>query len=478
MFTFPCPMQEVLSPIAFPTSMNIMPASLSSANLSVMTFLNLNSLYKPLDHIPHWIVSLRQATPSQGGSSASLDVSGVPGAPPASLGDGVSKVESGGERVCKKAKACTPVTSQTPNIADAVPPAKPPVTARKSQPTKPEPPKQSHQPPSPSPSPTLHYSPKPSMPPPPPPLVLKAEAPLRRMPPRPSSALVTPIARPPVKLAKAELGTKDDGSVVPSSKTEIPSQVAPNKRAVITPSRATPSKPLKVDGTQHDEHDGGSETSTVPGELEVAPTQVDQLTQPTTELEQPKTPLEPTPPVAPPVATPVQTPAQPTPPVEPPVSTTAKPTPPVPPRKVDVAQPKQVPQPNQVPQPKHTPLPKPAPQPKQAAAAVRPQQQADVDQQFQVQNNDGTAIQPASPKERQQHYAAFKRQVTGEITSITVPHEFAEAWKDAVASKSRTAKNKLFSMWCSAGGSWSKIFGLNYQKQSIKTLRVFYHELH
>lgn len=41
-------MQEMLSPIAFPSSMNIMPMSLSNANLSVMTFLNLNSLYTNL----------------------------------------------------------------------------------------------------------------------------------------------------------------------------------------------------------------------------------------------------------------------------------------------------------------------------------------------------------------------------------------------------------------------------------------------
>ena len=302
------------------------------------------------------------------------------------------------------------------------------------------------------------------MPPPPPPLVLKAEPQLRRMPPKPSSAVVAPIARPPVKLVKAESGTKDDGSVAPSSKTEIPTHVA-GKRAVITPSRAKPTKHLKVDETQHTEHDEVSEASTVPGELEVAPTQVDSATQETPEVEQPcskdkhavspKTTLEPTPQVA----APVPTPAQPTPQVAPPVPKTTMPPPPVPPQKiVNAAQPKDAPQPKQVQQPKQ------APQPKQVAASVRPQQQADVDQQFQVQNNDGTAIQPATPKERQQHYAAFKRQVTGEISSITVPHEFCAAWQHAVESKSRTAKNKLFSMWCSAGGSWSKIFGLNYQK--------------
>ena len=83
----------------------------------------------------------------------------------------------------------------------------------------------------------------------------------------------------------------------------------------------------------------------------------------------------------------------------------------------------------------------------------------DLDQQFQVDNAGGNAIDPGTGKVRQQHYAAFKRQVTGEITSVVVPQEFVDAWKNAVNSKSRTAKNKLFQLWCQAGGSFSKIFG-------------------
>ncbi len=368
----------------------------------------------------------------------SLEPSGVPLA--ARGGD--VKVESGGERVCKKAKSCAPTSSQQPDAPNAAPTTKTPaVTARKSQPAKLEPPQQLQQPP--SRSPTVHHSPKPSMPPPPP-LVLKAESQLRRMPPRPSSAVVTPIAGPPVKSMKVESGTRDDGIVTPSSKTEIAPSVAPTTRAVITPSRAKPAKHAKVDKVQPDEV---SEASTVPGELEPAPTQMDQDTQrttgartfPDTQVDSPAKTVTP-------------------PPVEPAVPKTVQPTPPAEPMTTDVAA-----LPKQTPQPQQAPPSMPPPKPKQAAAAVQPpvrQQQTDLDQQFQVQNNDVTPIEHSSQKERQQHYAAFKRQVTGEITSITVPQDFCDAWKNAVASNSRSAKNKLFQLWCSAGGSWSKIFGL------------------
>ena len=334
----------------------------------------------------------------------SLEPSGVPLA--ASGGD--VKVESGGERVCKKAKSCAPTISQQPDApANAAPTTKTPaVTARKSQPANLQPPQQSQQPP--SRSPTIHYSPKPSMPPPPP-LVLKAESQLRRMPPRPSRAVVTPIAGPPVKSMKVESGTRDDGTVTPSSKTEIAPSVAPTTRAVITPSRAKPTKHVKVDKVQPDEV---SEASTVPGELEPAPTQMDQDTQRTTgataftdtQVDSPAKTVTP-------------------PPVEPAVPTTVQPTPPAEPMTTDVAaSPKQTPQPEQAPpsmpppkpkqappsmpppKPKQAPPSMPPPKPKQAAAAVQPpvrQQQTDLDQQFQVQNNDATPIEHSSQKERQ-----------------------------------------------------------------------------
>ena len=340
----------------------------------------------------------------------SLDVLGVPGASPLKASLGVTKVESGSERVCKKAKSCAPGFGLPPATT---PTTKPPaVTARKSQPAKPEQPQQPA-----SPAPTLSYSPKPSMPPPPS-LLLKAEPQLRRMPPRPSSYVATPIAG---ALVKQGSGTEQDQNVKPSYKAEISPSVAPTNRAVITPSRATASQHLKVQPAEV------PEASTVPADTQVDDTQVDSQT----------------------------TTMQPTPPVEPTVPTVVQPTPNV------AAQPKQAPtpQPKQIP----TPQPKHTPQPKQAPNAVQSpvhQQQTDLDKQFQVQNNDGNGIEHSNQKERQQHYAAFKRQVTGEITSITVPHEFSEAWKTAVASKSRSAKNKLFQLWCSAGGSWSKIFGL------------------
>ena len=81
------------------------------------------------------------------------------------------------------------------------------------------------------------------------------------------------------------------------------------------------------------------------------------------------------------------------------------------------------------------------------------------EQRFEVTGN-GATIENGSQKEREKHYAAFKRQVTGEVGTEMVPHEFVEAWQAAVVSKSKTAKNKLFQLWCSAGGSWSRISGL------------------
>ena len=98
------------------------------------------------------------------------------------------------------------------------------------------------------------------------------------------------------------------------------------------------------------------------------------------------------------------------------------------------------------------------PPPKATAPAPAPTAAAAEDPQFEVTGQGGT-IENSSPKEREKHYAAFKRQVTGEVGTEIVPHEFVEAWQAAVQSKSKTAKNRLFQLWCSAGGSWSRIFG-------------------
>ena len=66
------------------------------------------------------------------------------------------------------------------------------------------------------------------------------------------------------------------------------------------------------------------------------------------------------------------------------------------------------------------------------------------------------ALNPGSGKERQSHYAAFKRQVTGEVLSSGCPKSLMDAWERAVQTKSKTAKNQLFQKWCEAGGDWSQ----------------------
>ena len=78
---------------------------------------------------------------------------------------------------------------------------------------------------------------------------------------------------------------------------------------------------------------------------------------------------------------------------------------------------------------------------------------------FQVQP--GTAaLQPGDYKERQAQYMVFKRQVSSDIPPPSVPVEFVEAWSEAVRTRSRAAKNALFSKWCEAGGNWGLILGL------------------
>ena len=63
-------------------------------------------------------------------------------------------------------------------------------------------------------------------------------------------------------------------------------------------------------------------------------------------------------------------------------------------------------------------------------------------------------------KERQAQYMVFKRQVSSDIPPPSVPVEFLEAWSEAVRTRSRAAKNALFSKWCEAGGNWGLILGL------------------
>ena len=76
---------------------------------------------------------------------------------------------------------------------------------------------------------------------------------------------------------------------------------------------------------------------------------------------------------------------------------------------------------------------------------------------FEVQGN-VTPIQYENYKDQQKHFMVFKRQVTGQNASVSVPPALVTAWQQAVQSKSRAAKNALFKTWCQAGGDWSMIF--------------------
>lgn len=43
-----------------------------------------------------------------------------------------------------------------------------------------------------------------------------------------------------------------------------------------------------------------------------------------------------------------------------------------------------------------------------------------------------------------------------------IPEEIVSAWKDAVSSKSKGAKNALFHAFLAAGKSWSQLRGCNF----------------
>lgn len=399
--------RDAESPYSWPKSMNLHPATLSSANLSVMT----------------------QATPSRAASMASLehlaDVPGASGESPTVAGIGGStklELEVGEGRVTKKAKGL-------PN------PDRPQVTARKSaQPTKTEP-----TPAAPSPAPTCYYSPKaaPHPPPPPPPQQIKQQP---TLPPPPKAHVAMPAVPPPSLVAKASSaapmpktiqGVKAEAKVVPTAK--------PSPRPVVTPARVGAVRDSKVDETS-------SQTTIVPRipEPPAAAKQLD-ATQTCDDSRTHGTP-----------AAGVNVKAEQADSIPPPAPTPhtqlfahqaapqAKAAAPSPPAQAPAAQ---------APAP---PVVGKATLPPAQPKASAPQQLDRLDQQFQVSNS-GESIDPTTGQERQKHYAAFKRQVQGEISTVSVPQEFVDAWQSAVTSKSRSAKNKLFQLWCSAGGSFSKI---------------------
>ncbi|CAJ1396100.1 unnamed protein product [Effrenium voratum] len=68
-------------------------------------------------------------------------------------------------------------------------------------------------------------------------------------------------------------------------------------------------------------------------------------------------------------------------------------------------------------------------------------------------------IEPKSNQERQQHYAVFKRQVSGETVSVTVQEDLRLAWAEAVRTNSRSAKTALFNLWCRGGGNFGSPLG-------------------
>ena len=356
------------------------------------------------------------------------DVPGASGESPTVAGIGGStklELEVGEGRVTKKAKGL-------PN------PDRPQVTARKSaQPTKTEP-----TPAAPSPAPTCYYSPKaaPHPPPPPPPQQIKQQP---TLPPPPKAHVAMPAVPPPSLVAKASSaapmpktiqGVKAEAKVVPTAK--------PSPRPVVTPARVGAVHDSKVDETS-------SQTTIVPRipEPPVAAKQLD-ATQTCDDSRTHGTP-----------AAGVNVKAEQADSIPPPAPTPhtqlfahqaapqAKAAAPSTPAQAPAAQ---APAPPVV--GKATPPPA---QPKASA----PQQLDHLDQQFQVSNSGGS-IEPTTGQERQKHYAAFKRQVQGEISTVSVPQEFVDAWQSAITSKSRSAKNKLFQLWCSAGGSFSKNFGV------------------
>ena len=450
---------------------------------------------------------------------ASLDLVNVPGGSPAVVGHGGSEPkqelgEGSGMPVLKKAKGL-------PN-----PDAKQEQTARKSaQPRKPEtsaPPSPSptlhyspQAPPCPPPAPAtvkqqLPPPPKPSAarPPLPPPTLLKAE---------PVSIAPMPKANQ-LPMPKASQVTMPKASQVTNAEPVEPTSIM---KPVATPSRA-PRAVSRAVSWAMDGEQASSQATTVPGaaNAEVPATQLDaesqqhfaKVEQPTKEEATAKaaTPALPAPSVAPAptsvapaqsatpahpaalaapaqaatpahpaeLAAPAQaaTPAHPAALVAPaqaatPADPAALPAPAHPaeaPTAPDaVAAPARAPCTAWAPSLPPAPVPHAAkqPAPKAAPKAATPSPQPALEQQFHVADQ-SNSIQPATTKERQSHYAAFKRQVTGEITSITVPQEFVEAWENAVATNSRSAKNKLFQLWCAAGGSWSKNFVFTWLSQT------------
>ena len=99
---------------------------------------------------------------------------------------------------------------------------------------------------------------------------------------------------------------------------------------------------------------------------------------------------------------------------------------------------------------------------------------------------EAVSIEPASYNERQKEYTKFKRpgvgnsflflllkkrglspshpvlrEIKGEtVASANVPEHLKTAWQEACNSNSKTTKNKLFAMWCKAGGEWSRLGAL------------------
>ena len=58
------------------------------------------------------------------------------------------------------------------------------------------------------------------------------------------------------------------------------------------------------------------------------------------------------------------------------------------------------------------------------------------------------------------------RQCSGEVIS-DIPTQFAEAWRAAVSSRSRTKKGELFKIFCSIGGNWGRLLFSTIVSESL-----------
>ena len=136
-----------------------------------------------------------------------------------------------------------------------------------------------------------------------------------------------------------------------------------------------------------------------------------------------------------------------------------------------------------------TPLPHPStpptsrpPLPDVTPPKVPPPAPVAHSQQPAPTSTPGIAIAPeAQPlvhnnyKERQASYACFKRQISGEVPppdGQTVPEELAQAWEEAVASRSRTKKNALFAKWCESGANWGMSLVCRYTIKKIVLTQI------